>query len=54
MSENDFLSLFTKLEICNFTTDNFEQAWEVKSFEGSWIKHKTAGGCRNNLGNVFV
>ena len=54
MSENDFLSVFTKLEICNFTTDDFEQAWVAESFEGSWIKNKSAGGCRNYLGKCFL
>ena len=53
MSIDDFLKSFTKIEICSFTTDAYEDAWKVKTFDGSWIKHKTAGGCRNNKGKYF-
>ncbi|XP_004861706.1 calpain-3 isoform X11 [Heterocephalus glaber] len=51
MSYDDFISHFTKLEICNLTADALEsdklQTWTVSVNEGRWVRGCSAGGCRN-------
>lgn len=53
MEFNDFMSNFTRVELCNLSPDdlneNVQRAWHAQMFEGSWIRGKTAGGCRNNV-----
>uniref|UniRef100_A0A7M4G313 Calpain-3 n=1 Tax=Crocodylus porosus TaxID=8502 RepID=A0A7M4G313_CROPO len=51
MSFEDFMSYFTKLEICNLTPDTLVsdklQTWTVSVNEGRWVRGCSAGGCRN-------
>ncbi|KYO28421.1 hypothetical protein Y1Q_0016006 [Alligator mississippiensis] len=51
MSFADFMSYFTKLEICNLTPDTLVsdklQTWTVSVNEGRWVRGCSAGGCRN-------
>ena len=58
MSFRDFLAHFSRLEIVNLHPDSLEEdelgnghkkRWEMSTFDGSWVKGATAGGCRNNL-----
>ncbi|XP_046400174.1 calpain-A-like isoform X4 [Ischnura elegans] len=57
MSYRDFLSRFSRLEICNLNPDSLEseeddsgrKKWEMSHYEGEWVRGVTAGGCRNNL-----
>jgi len=64
MSFEDFLSNFTKLEMCMMTpvieTMGREDAWQYKYkwkvtvHEGSWQRQVNAGGCRNYLGRLAL
>jgi len=63
MSYRDFLSNFTKLEMCmmtpvreTITRDHVWQSghvWKVTIHDGSWQRQVNAGGCRNYLGTVY-
>jgi len=60
MSFDDFMSNFTKLEMCMMTpvcdTLGRSDAWQAKHIwkvtvhDGSWQRQVNAGGCRNYLG----
>jgi len=60
MSFDDFLSNFTKLEMCLMTPVfetmarddawQYKHKWKVTTHEGSWQRGVNAGGCRNYLG----
>jgi len=60
MSFDDYVSNFTKLEMCmmtpvrdTLTRDDAWQAkhiWKVTVHDGSWQRQVNAGGCRNYLG----
>ena len=59
MSYRDFITHFTRLEICNLNPDSLSEEellaggkrkWEMSMFEGEWVRGVTAGGCRNYLG----
>ncbi|XP_064815605.1 calpain-2 catalytic subunit-like, partial [Oncorhynchus masou masou] len=47
MSFSDFLSQYSRLEICNLTPDTLSedenQNWALNKFEGAWRKGSTAG-----------
>ncbi|XP_067844836.1 calpain-2 catalytic subunit-like [Heptranchias perlo] len=53
MSFSDFLSNFSRVEICNLTPDTLASdevhKWSVMTFNGSWRSGSTAGGCRNYI-----
>ncbi|PSN50085.1 Calpain-A [Blattella germanica] len=62
MSYRDFISHFTRLEICNLNPDslteeelqrNDKRKWEMSMFEGEWVRGVTAGGCRNHLETFY-
>uniref|UniRef100_A0AAY4A4C1 Uncharacterized protein n=1 Tax=Denticeps clupeoides TaxID=299321 RepID=A0AAY4A4C1_9TELE len=52
MSFQEFLSQYSRIEICTLTPDTLTsdkvKRWAVNKFDGSWRKGSTAGGCRNN------
>ncbi|CAH1722864.1 unnamed protein product [Chironomus riparius] len=54
MSYDDFISYFERLDLCNTTAQSLDEerredyTWHTKSYDGAWIKGKTAGGCKNN------
>jgi calpain len=57
MSYQDFITNFTKLELCNLGPDTMSDETSKKCFqmtahEGCWKKRVNAGGCRNYL-NTF-
>lgn len=61
MSYKDFVTYFTRLEICNLNPDSLledetsdRKKWEMSVFEGEWVRGATAGGCRNFLGKVTL
>ncbi|THD23657.1 Calpain-2 catalytic subunit [Fasciola hepatica] len=58
MSFSDFIRYFSRLEFCHlgpesgcfgrsFKQDERKRRWEMTREEGEWIRHSTAGGCRN-------
>ncbi|XP_050555726.1 calpain-A isoform X2 [Spodoptera frugiperda] len=58
MSFKDFVTHFSRVEICNLNPDSLDpeecpegctKKWEMSVFEGEWVRGVTAGGCRNYL-----
>ncbi|XP_026324466.1 calpain-B isoform X3 [Hyposmocoma kahamanoa] len=58
MSYKDFITHFSRVEICNLNPDTLDPSecpegcnkkWEMSVFEGEWVRGVTAGGCRNYL-----
>lgn len=53
MSFSDWKRNFTRVEMCNLSPDalddHVQRQWYAQIFEGSWIRGRSAGGCRNNL-----
>ena len=59
MSFRDFVAHYSRLEIVNLHPDSLEEdelgaghkkRWEMNTYEGSWVRGASAGGCRNHLG----
>ncbi|XP_064623461.1 calpain-9-like isoform X2 [Lineus longissimus] len=60
MSFQDFITQYSKLEICNLGPDSMsgeqgslsgksKRRWEACVESKAWVKRATAGGCRNNI-----
>uniref|UniRef100_A0A915AKV4 MSP domain-containing protein n=1 Tax=Parascaris univalens TaxID=6257 RepID=A0A915AKV4_PARUN len=61
MSFDDFMRYFEKMEICNLGPDvmneisqmtgvhSSQTTWATNIHEGSWIRYRSAGGCRNYI-----
>ncbi|XP_032881375.1 calpain-2 catalytic subunit-like [Amblyraja radiata] len=53
MSFSEFLSNFSRVEICNLTPDTLSNdevhKWNMTVYNGSWRKGSSAGGCRNYI-----
>uniref|UniRef100_A0A674P633 Calpain 9 n=1 Tax=Takifugu rubripes TaxID=31033 RepID=A0A674P633_TAKRU len=58
MEFDDFKANYDRVELCNMTpdalTENTKRHWEVNTFEGSWIRGSTAGGCRNFIDTFWT
>ncbi|XP_042068620.1 calpain-2 catalytic subunit-like [Haplochromis burtoni] len=58
ISYHDFLSLFSRLDICNLTPDTLTSnevgRWNFAEFEGTWRVGSIAGGCRNYPAIFFI
>lgn len=62
MSFQDFQKNFQRVEVCNLDPNSLEddlkgdqsKTWQSSTFEGSWVRGVTAGGCRNYLGEHIV
>jgi len=54
MSFKDFVSNFSKLEICNLgpeaAGEELKKRFQMTVHEGCWKRRVNAGGCRNYLG----
>ncbi|XP_051977572.1 calpain-2 catalytic subunit-like [Xyrauchen texanus] len=52
MSFSDFLSHYSRIEICTLTPDTITsdsvKHWAVANYDGTWRRGSTAGGCRNH------
>ncbi|RXN22517.1 calpain-2 catalytic subunit-like protein [Labeo rohita] len=52
MSFSDFVSHYSRIEICTLTPDAITsdsvKHWAVTNHDGTWRRGSTAGGCRNN------
>lgn len=54
----DFLKTFTHMEVVHLDQETskdeaslrHKSAWNVRQYQGSWMRGVTAGGCRNNAG----
>ncbi len=66
MSFDDFMKNFEKMEICNLGPEVMneiqqmtgirtrQQQWSTCAEDGRWIRNRTAGGCRNYIGNIIM
>lgn len=63
MSERDFMKEFDRLEICNLSPDSLDdhmllesskKKWKVATYEGSWVRGVSAGGCCNYLNTFWL
>lgn len=60
ISYSDFVKTFTHLETVHLDSDtsrdepslHHKQTWQMRLYQGAWQKGVSAGGCRNNPGNV--
>lgn len=59
MPFSEFVRYFSRLEFCHlgpesgcfgrsFKQEDCKRRWEMTKEDGEWIRHSTAGGCRNN------
>jgi len=52
MSFSEFLRHYSRVEVCTLTPDTIlddsVKHWSVGTFDGTWRRGSTAGGCRNN------
>jgi len=59
MPYGDFLKTFSQMEVVHLDGETSREelslrgkvAWDVRQFQGGWIRGVNAGGCRNNAGN---
>lgn len=61
MTFEDYMRNFEKMEICNLGPEVMSEiyemtgihevpnSWATKTFDGAWIRNRTAGGCRNYI-----
>ena len=58
MSYSEFVKTFTHIEAVHLDNETAKdepslhnkQMWQMKLYQGAWIKGVSAGGCRNNPG----
>lgn len=58
MSYSEFVKTFTHIEAVHLDSDtakdepslHHKQTWQMRLYQGAWIRGVTAGGCRNNPG----
>lgn len=58
MSYADFVKTFTHLEVVHLDSDtsrdepslHHKATWQMRLYQGNWLRGVTAGGCRNNPG----
>ncbi|XP_039594949.1 calpain-1 catalytic subunit-like [Polypterus senegalus] len=58
MAFKEFLTQYSRLEICNLTPDALTEDalsyWNTIKFDGGWRRGSTAGGCRNNPNTFWI
>lgn len=62
MSYGEFVKTFTHLEAVHLDSETArdepslhkKRTWQMRVYQGAWVRGVSAGGCRNNPGNLLT